>query len=212
VPGSLLIKEIASGTAFVLTFLIFVPYILSIKRNTTIPHFFSWAVWAFGTFVVFVAQLSDGGGIGAWPIGFSACMTSYVAFLSYRVRAKVEITGQDRVLFGLAMSAIPAWAIASDPIWAVVFLTVADLLGFGPTLRKAYSHPYQEHIGFFALGGVRFALVIVALEHYSWTTVLFPAAVGLGCFLLAAFVLLRRVAIPQKDPTEDKMYAANNDA
>lgn len=205
------IKEIASGVAFILTLLLFVPYILSIKRKEIVPHYFSWTIWAFGTLVVFFAQLSDGGGIGAWPIGFSACITCYVAFLSYRVRSKIEITVQDRILFGLAVSAIPAWVIASDPIWAVVFLTLADLLGFGPTLRKAYSRPYEEHVGVFALAGVRNALVVVALEHYSWTTVLFPAAVGIGCLLVAAVVFLRRYAIPQKDST-GKRGAINDDA
>ncbi|MEM1404305.1 MAG: hypothetical protein AAGG55_13300 [Pseudomonadota bacterium] len=194
---SLYLKEIASSAAFVLTFFLFVPYIRSIRRKETVPHFFSWVVWAFGTFIVFFAQLADGAGVGAWPIGFSACITSYVALLSYRVRSKIEITTQDRVLFALAVAAIPAWAVASDPLWAVVFLTLADLLGFGPTLRKAFSHPYEEHVGFFALGGVRNALVVVALEHYSWTTVLFPAAVGIGCVIVAAIIVIRRTAIPR---------------
>jgi hypothetical protein len=187
-----LLKELASGIAFLLTFLLFVPYIRSIKRGITVPHVFSWLVWAFGTFVVFLAQLADGGGIGAWPIGFSACITGYIALLSYRVRSSIEISGQDWLLLALAVTAIPGWMVASDPFWAVLFLTIADLLGFGPTIRKAYAHPYREHMGFFALGGVRNLFVILALEHYSWTTVLFPAAVGAACILVAGFLMVRR--------------------
>ncbi len=190
-----LVKETASAIALVLTFLLFVPYIRSIKQQTTVPHVFSWIVWAFGTFVVFLAQLADGGGVGAWPIGFSACITAYVALLSYRARSNIEITRQDWVLFSLAILAIPGWVIASDPFWAVLFLTIADLLGFGPTLRKAYRNPYQEHMGFFALGGVRNLLVVIALEHYSWTTLLFPVAVGLSCLLVALFLAIRRAAV-----------------
>ncbi len=190
-----LVKEFASVIALVLTFVLFVPYIRSIKRQTTVPHVFSWMVWAFGTFVVFFAQLADGGGLGAWPIGFSACITCYIAFLSYRSRSRIEITRQDWLLFGLAISAIPGWMIASDPFWAVLFLTVADLLGFGPTLRKAYRYPYQEHMGFFALGGVRNLFVVIALEHYSWTTLLFPVAVGISCVLVAVFLAIRRAAV-----------------
>ncbi len=200
---SIVMKGIAGGAAFILTFLLFIPYIRSIRRKVTVPHVFSWFVWAFGTFIVFLAQLADGGGIGALPIGFSACITSYIAFLSYRARAEIEVSRGDWVLFGLAMLALPAWAVASSPFWAVLFLTIADLLGFGPTLRKAYSHPYHEHAGFFALGGLRNLLVIVALEHYSWTTVLFPAAVGLGCLLVCIFVLLRRAAVPHHERGAD---------
>jgi hypothetical protein len=38
---------------------------------------------------------------------------------------------------------------------------------------------------------VRNLLAILALEHYSMTTVLFPAAVGLGCIALVAMVAYR---------------------
>jgi hypothetical protein len=94
------LKEIASGIAFVLTFLLFYPYIRSIWRKATIPHVLSWVIWAFGTFVVFLAQLADGGGIGAWPIGFSACITAYIAVLSYRVRSRIDISRGDWMLLG----------------------------------------------------------------------------------------------------------------
>ena len=64
-------KELLSGTAIVLTFVIFVPYIRSILQGRTKPHVFSWFIWALGTFVVFLAQLAGGGGMGAWAIGVS---------------------------------------------------------------------------------------------------------------------------------------------
>jgi hypothetical protein len=38
----------------------------------------------------------------------------------------------------------------------------------------------------------------LALEHYSLTTVLFPAAVGLACLLLIAVLAFRRVMPGQK--------------
>lgn len=193
-----LFKELSSGIAFVLTFFLFIPYIRSIRANTTVPHVFSWIVWAFGTLVVFLAQLADGAGIGAWPIGFSAGITGYVAVLSYRVRSSVEISGLDWVLLVLAVAAIPGWIVAADPLWAVVFLTIGDLIGFGPTIRKAYANPFKEHAGFFALGGVRNLFVVLALERYSLTTVLFPAAVGVACVLVAVFLMLRRYAMPPK--------------
>ena len=64
------IKPLASAVAFALTVALFLPYIRSIRQRRTIPHVFSWIVWAFGTAVVFLAQLADGAGLGAWPIGF----------------------------------------------------------------------------------------------------------------------------------------------
>jgi len=45
------------------------------------------------------------------------------------------------------------------------------------------------------LGALRNALAISALEHYSLTTVLFPAAVGIACVLFVAMVAYRRAQL-----------------
>ena len=76
-PG--MYKELLAAAAIVLTFAMFVPYILSIHAGRTKPHAFSWIIWALATFVVFLAQLADRGGPGAWPIGVSGLITAYIA-------------------------------------------------------------------------------------------------------------------------------------
>lgn len=191
----MVIKAGISAVAFVVTIALFANYIRSIRVAETVPHVLSWIVWSAGTVIVFLAQLAGGGGVGAWPIGFSGCITAYIAFLSYSKRPQSSIKSLDWIFFVLAISALPAWWLASDPLWAVVLLTSADVIGFGPTFRRAYHHPYQEHMGFFALGALRNLLVVLALERYSWTTVLFPAAVGIACFALACLLYARRMTI-----------------
>ena len=79
-----------------------------------------------------------------------------------------------------------------DGKWAVVVLTTVDLLGFGPTLRKAYNFPESESLLFFGLFLVRNLLVVLALEQYSVTTWLFPLAVAAACGLLMALIVIRR--------------------
>lgn len=197
-PDSMVIKDVLSATAFIVTIALFADYIRSIRAAETVPHVFSWAIWAGGTLIVFLAQLAGGGGVGAWPIGFSGCITGYIAYLAYRRRHQSSIQPLDWVFFVLAISALPAWWLASDPFWAVVLLTFADVIGFGPTFRRAYRHPYQEHAGFFALGALRNLLVVLALERYSWTTVLFPAAVGIACLGLACLLYGRRIAASRR--------------
>ena len=185
-------KELFSAVAIALTFAIFIPYIRAIARGKTKPHVFSWIIWAIGTLVVFFAQLADGAGVGAWPIGISACITFYIAHLAYRKRGDASITRSDWLFLLAALSTLPIWFITSNPLWAVVVLTLVDIIGFGPTVRRSYANPYDESVSFFALASVRNLLVVLALEHYSMTTVLFPAAVGAACVMLTAFLLYRR--------------------
>jgi hypothetical protein len=188
-------KELLAAAAVVLTFAMFVPYIRSIRDGRTKPHVFSWIVWALGTFVVFLAQLADRGGFGAWPIGVSGVITGYIAVLAYGRRSDTSITRTDWVFLAIALAAVPSWLLTSNPLLAVVLLTGMDLAGFAPTFRHAFSHPHEERIGFYSLGVARNVLAIAALEHYSLTTVLFPAAVGVACAMFVVMVGYRRTRI-----------------
>src|SRR6516162_11100816 len=98
-------KELLSAAGIALTFVIFIPYIRSIQQGRTKPHVFSWFIWASGTFVVFLAQLAGGGGLGAWPIGVSGLITAYIAILAYRKRTDRSITTSDWMFFVAALSA-----------------------------------------------------------------------------------------------------------
>lgn len=185
-------KELVSVVAIALTFIAFLPYIRSILQGKTKPHIFSWVIWGCTTFVVFLAQLADKAGAGAWPIGVSGIITIYVAFLAYIKKSDTTITRTDWLFFILAMTSLPLWYLTSDPLWAVVILTTVDVMGFGPTFRKAYFHPFEEQLTFFVIMAARNLISIVALEHYSLTTVLFPAIIAVACLMFILMVTYRR--------------------
>lgn len=187
-----MLKEFLSVIAILLTFIAFFPYIRSILQNKTRPHVFSWIIWGSVTFVVFLAQLAGKGGVGAWPIGVSGLITIYVAVLAYLKKADSTITHSDWIFLSLAMTALPVWYVTSDPLYAVVILTTVDMLGFGPTIRKAWYHPFDEHLTFYLLIAIRNLVSIMALAHYSVTTMLFPAMTAGGCLVLIIMVLQRR--------------------
>lgn len=188
----MLVKHLLSAAAIALTFIAFIPYIRSILRGATRPHVFSWVIWGSTTFVVFLAQLEGGGGIGAWPIGVSGVITLLIALLAYRKRADITITATDWLFFTAALSSLPLWYLTADPLWAVVILTSVDVLGFGPTVRKVWRAPQTESPLFYGLFAGRNLLVILALEHYSLTTVLFPAVIAAACVLVVGLVVWRR--------------------
>ena len=188
-------KEIFSAVAIAITFIAFIPYIRSIHQGKTKPHAFSWIIWASVTFIIFLATLSDKGGAGAWPIGISGLITLYVAFLAYSIKSDRMISNIDWLFFIIAMTSIPLWYFTSNPLWSVIILTTIDLLGFFPTFRKSFNHPYDEQLTFFNLMASRNLIIMIALENYSLTTILFPAATAIACILLVLMVLIRRKII-----------------
>jgi len=158
-------KEILSGVAIVLTLMAFIPYIRAILGGAVKPHVFSWVIWGATTFLAFLAQLEDKGGVGAWPIGVSGSITIFIACLAYLKRADVTITKTDWLFFVAALSSLPLWYFTSDPLWAVILLTTVDVIGFGPTVRKAYHFPYSESLLFFGLFAMRNLLVMIAYRR-----------------------------------------------
>ena len=185
-------KELLSALAIAMTFIAYFPYIRSILQGKTKPHVLSWLIFGSTTFVVFLAQLAGKGGAGAWPIGVSGLITMYVALLAYIKKSDSTITRIDWILFSAALTALPLWYVTSDPLWAVLILTMVDVLGFGPTFRKAYFYPNEEQLMFFAIMAVRNFISIMALENYSVTTILFPAATGAASVVFILMVRWRR--------------------
>ena len=191
-PDLAFTKEAFGFVALILTFVAFYPYFRSILRSETKPHVFSWFIWGIGTVVVAVAQASDGGGYGAWVIGISGLITLGVAGLAWSKSADTSIVTMDWVFLILAGSALPLWFLTETALAAVIILTIVDLLGFGPSIRKAFHLPHEENATFFVIGALRNLFVLLALENYSWTTMLFPAAVGFACLLFVLQIILRR--------------------
>ena len=190
-------KEVFAATAIVLTFVAFIPYIVSILKTKVRPHVFSWVIWSITTLTVYFAQWSEGAGVGAWSTGISGCVTVFIAVLAFIKRDDITITISDWIFFTLALMSLPLWYVVSDPMWTVIILTSIDVMAFGPTVRKTYAMPYSESIVFFAIFALRDFLVVLALEHYSVTTVLFPASISISCVLLIAIIMFRRSVIKE---------------
>ena len=185
------VKEIFSLAAFILTLFASFPYLRSIHRGLTRPHVFSWLIWSLSTFIIFVAQIHAGGGVAVWPIGLSGLITFYIAVLAYHKKSDISIMTLDYVFLLLALLAIPIWLLTANPLWAVILITLVDIFGFGPTLRKAYYYPEQENRNFYLLFFIRCIFVILALETYSLTTILFPSAIGLSCLSMTLMLMFR---------------------
>ena len=185
-------KQLLGAIAIGLTLIAYYPYIRSIIQGKTKPHVFSWVIWGTSTCIVFLAQLADKGGAGAWVIGFSGIISIYVAFLAYIKRSDSSITRIDGLFFIVAMTALPIWYLTSDPLWAVVILTTVDVLGFAPTFRRSYIRPFEEQLMFYVVMAVRNLVVVSALENYSLTTMLFPATIAVVCLIFSLMVLYRR--------------------
>jgi hypothetical protein len=186
------LKEYFGIISIILTFMAYTPYIRSIFIGKTKPHVFTWIIWGLTTFIVFLAQLTDNGGAGAWATGVSSIVIIFIVLLTYFKKLAINITKSDWIFFFLALSAIPFWHLTNNPLWTIAILSCIDTIGFFPTIRKAYIKPFEENLILYSLLVIRNVTSIIALEYYSLITLLFPSTVAVTCSIFIFVVLFKR--------------------
>ena len=187
----MLIYTALGVAAIVVGIISYLPYYRDIFLLKTKPHAFSWFGWAFFSGIVFFAQLTSGAGAGAWVTGATAvlCLSIFLLSLKYGTTDRTNIDW-----FALTASFVAAglWYVTHDPLWSVVLVTLATTFSFIPTFRKSFYNPRQETLSTYVLTMVKFALGILALQDFSITNWLFPAASILTHGLFVGMVLWRR--------------------
>lgn len=196
-------KEYFTAVGIALTLFAYIPYIVGILKNDIKPHVISWLIWGLTTIIVFTGQLSDNGGAGAWVIGMSGSLVTLIAIMAYFKKADSSISKMDWLFLIISLIALLAWYFTSDALVAVVILTLMNVMGFAPTLRKSYYDPFTEGMSFFVILVPRNLVAIAALEHYSVTTVFFPAVTAFACLSLILMVAYRRKVLTP--PHQDKI-------
>ncbi|NDE90152.1 MAG: hypothetical protein EB059_03305 [Alphaproteobacteria bacterium] len=183
-------KEIYGYISLVLTFVSSLPYILSVWKGDTKPHFFSWVMWTIPSAIVFAGQSVSNAGAGSWAVGFTVICNLIIVF--YAAKYKDQITRSDwYFLFG-GFAAIILWVITDNPLYAVILSTVIDVIGYGPTVRKSWAKPYEENVLTNFLCVPKHICSILAMQDTSFVNVVFPYTMVVANCALGIFLLVRR--------------------
>ena len=167
------------------------PYYKDIFSGKTKPHAFTWFIFALLSFVGFFAQLSQHGGLGAWVTGLSGIMCLGVFILAL-FRGTREIESVDTLFFVLALASLVPWWFTKDPTVSVILISIIDALGFVPTIRHGYYHPYEETLSTFILSAIKFGFGILALQVYAISTWFYPVSIIVTAGGFSILLIVRR--------------------
>lgn len=190
-------KAFLGTTAIVIAAISYVPYFRDIFANKTKPHAFTWLVWAILNGIAFAGQVHDKGGAGTWAVGFTTLATLSI-FTIALVKGEKAIRRFDWICLGGAALSLVPWIITNDPLVSVILITIIDVFGFLPTIRKSIHKPHQETLTTYALSILKYGLVVVALHSYTLVTVLFPLSIAILNGLFVLLLLIRRRQVPAK--------------
>ncbi len=181
----------AGGLAVVIALVSYIPYIRDILKGTTKPHPVSWFAFALLMGITFSAQLVTGAGPGAWVTGVSALAVFGIAIFAI-VHGGVEVVWFDWACLFAAVLGIVLWRVTSDPLTAVLIVTITHMIAMGPMFRKAYLKPYEETLSLFILSIAKFVVGFFAFTAFNLTTLLFPSMVIVSNVVLVVLLVYRR--------------------
>lgn len=188
------------GTAIAI--ISYIPYIQGMIKGKIKPHSYSWFIWAVLGFIAGFAQIAGGGGIGAIISLSTAVISLGIAAIGYK-DVKEHITRSDTISLVFSLLAIPLWVITDGPLASVILISIIDLVGFWPTLRKAYNKPWDEGLPTFLLSTLKHAITIFAQRQYNLVTVLYPASLAALTGIFVVMLMVRRAALPNSKPPKD---------
>jgi hypothetical protein len=175
-------------------------YFVGIFKGKTKPHAFTWFVWAVINSVVFAAVLLSGGGAGAWVLGMNMLACSVIAIIGLWQK-HVSYDKYDWIAMAGALIGIFLWWLTKNPLYAVILVTIADVIGTIPTFRKAYRAPFEENALSFSISAINYPISIAALGSLSLTTVLYPAVITIMDAFLVPLILIRRKKLKGATPS-----------
>lgn len=122
-----------------------VPYIRDIFRGSVRPNAVTWSLWVFILVIGLFAQLSTGWSLSLIFIGADLAATSVVAILSFSKYGYWNYGIIEWICLVFCIIAVIFWQLTSQPLIAIFFAILADLLAAIPTIVKAYKDPKSEY-------------------------------------------------------------------
>ena len=180
-------KEVYGYISLAFALASYLPYMYGTWKGTTRPHVFGWFIWTIVMFIGTAGQYAGGAGPGAWSTTFTGISCFIIMMLALKQGNK-NITIHDVIVLVIALSAIPFWFITSNPFTAILIVTFVDLLGYLPTLRKAYHKPHEEMAMSYLITNFKHLAGFYAMATYSWTTMLYPTSLFIANFVLIFLV------------------------
>lgn len=172
------------------------PYLRDMFLKKTKPHAYTWLIWSITQGTAVAGLWYGHGGWGAMTLAIGTLFVFLVFLLSFKYGTR-NITKSDTVILIAALLAIVVWWQLRNPLLAVIMVSVIDVIGYTPSLRKSFQEPWTETITSWVAFSVANILSMLALTEYNFLTLTYLLAITIANVTLITICLVRRRLIPQ---------------
>lgn len=206
-------KDLMGALAVVIAVIAYAIYAWKTLRGDARPHPLSWLIFGILTGTGYLVQLDQAAGPGSWVMGITTIVCLLLCVMSFWKGERTFPWYEWAFLVAAAIvfafylcSRQPAWlaAVPAGPLGeaivghapaiSAVLASFVNVLGFGPTVTKAWSRPYSDSVTTFLLNGIKFSPSFFAMDVISVATCVFPATLVVANAVVALVIHARRAA------------------
>lgn len=162
-----------------------VVYIKDTISWKTKPNRVTWFIWALAPLIATAASLSDWVEWAVLPVFMSGFIPLLIFISSfYNKESYWKLWKLDYFCLIFSLLAIVLWVITQNPLLAIIFAILADLLAAFPTLIKIYKYPETETVFPFFTWVISASSAFLVIEIWKPEEYLFPSYLILICLAL----------------------------
>lgn len=204
-------KDVMGALAVLIAIAAYGIYVWKTLRGDARPHPLSWLIFGVLTGTGYLVQLDQKAGPGSWVMAITTLVCLMLCVMSFW-RGERTFPWYEWAFLGAAIVVFVfyLWSRNPEPIGAVGGVTPRDLLirhapaisstlaafvnvlGFGPTVTKAWLRPHSDSVSIFVLNSLKFVPSFFALDSISVATCVFPATLVVANAGVALIIYLRR--------------------
>lgn len=185
------ITVVAGRVAGILSFVAFIPYILSILRKETKPNRTTWWIWTLVGLTLGSSYYFSGANHTIW-VPVSYIIGPFItAILSIKYGEGGWTRFDRNCLLGTGLSLV-LWLIFKSPLVALLINIFIDFMGALPTIRKSYHRPEEENRVAWVLFLAGNTANLFAIETWSFAIAIYPIYMFLANGLITVLVLRRK--------------------
>jgi hypothetical protein len=209
--ASLTFKDLMGALAVVIAVVAYAIYVWQSLRGDARPHPLSWLIFGVLTGTGYLVQLDQTAGPGSWVMGITTIVCLLLCLMSFW-RGERSFPWYEWAFLIAAAIVFAFYLWSREPALVTATLTgglrdamlrngpaisaslaaFINVLGFGPTVTKAWSRPHSDSVTTFVLNSIKFIPSFFAMDTLSVATCVFPAALVVANAAVALIIYARR--------------------
>jgi hypothetical protein len=186
-----MIKDAMGALAVVITLAAYGIYVWQTLRGEARPHPLSWLIFAILTGTGYLVQVDEAAGAGSWVMGITAIVCLLLCVMSFS-RGERAFPWYEWAFLVAAAVVFAFYLWSHQPAVSATLAAAVAVLGFGPTLTKAWARPASDSVTTFTLNGLKFVPAFFAMDTLTVATCVMPAALVVANLAVALIIYVRR--------------------